>query len=186
MPPCGGAPVVGARCKVIESIGSKRQQEDFDDRARMYQGSSLIFLPDDCTPYLPVKRQRIKAYRPAFEPAPAPTAPPHPAPARSNGFRQKKSTYRMSAAPSGRGRCRRCRAVIAKGETRLEICAFVRPGRYTLLLRCTAPACIDAPLSAAILSVYKSVECVPVDAALEGSAEAQRVVRAITSAGLSA
>ena len=140
MPPCGGAPVVGARCKVIASIGSKRQQEDFDDRARMYQGSSLIFLPDDCTPYLPVKRQRIKASRPAFEPAPAPTAPPHPAPARSNGFRQKKSTYRMSAAPSGRGRCRRCRAVIAKGETRLEICAFVRPGRYTLLLRCTAPA----------------------------------------------
>ena len=186
MPPCGGAPVVGARCKVIESIGSKRQQEDFDDRARMYQGSSLIFLPDDCTPYLHVKRQRIKASRSEVEPAPAPTVPPHSAPVRSNGFRQKKSTYRMSAAPSGRGRCRRCRAVIAKGETRLEICAFVRPGRYTLLLRCTAPTCIDAPLSAAILSVYKSVECVPVDAVLEGSAEAQRVVRAITSAGLSA
>ncbi len=90
------------------------------------------------------------------------------------------STYRISVAPSGRGRCRRCRAVIAKGETRLEVCAFVRPGRYTLLLRCAAPACIDAPLSAAILSVYKSANRVPVDAALEGSAEVQRVVRAIT------
>ena len=167
MPPCGGG---GAGCgRAVQGV--------------MAPGSSLMFLPDDCTLYLPVKRQR-KALRPAFEPAPAPTATPHPAPVRSNGFRQKKSTYRMSAAPSGRGRCRRCRAVIAKGETRLEICAFVRPGRYTLLLRCTAPACIDAPLSAAILSVYKSVECVPVDAALEGSAEAQRVVRAITSAGL--
>ena len=54
---------------------------------------------------------------------------------------------------------------------------------HAALLRCTAtaPACIDAPLRAAILSVYTSVECVPVDAALKGSAEAQRVVRAITS-----
>ena len=77
-------------------------------------------------------------------------------------------------------------AVIAKGETRLEVSAFVRPGRYTMLLRCTAPACIDAPLSAAILSVYKHAERVPVDAALEGSAEAHRVVDAITSAGVDA
>ena len=53
-------------------------------------------------------------------------------------------------------------------------------------LRCTAPACIDAPLAAAILSVYKQAERVPVDAALEGSPEAQRVVRAITCAGLDA
>ena len=124
---------------------------------------------------------------PVFEPAPAPApSQPQPAPINSKGFKQKKSTYRISVAPSGRARCRRCRAVIAKGETRLEVCAFVRPGRYTLLLRCTAPACIDAPLSAAILSVYKHVERVPVDAALEGSAEAQRVVQAITSAGLNA
>ena len=101
----------------------------------------------------------------------------------SKGFKQKQSTYRLSVAPSGRARCRRCRAVIAKGETRLEICAFVRPGRYTLLLRCTAPSCIDARLSAAILSVYKQAERVPVDAALEGSAEAHRVVHAILSAG---
>ena len=43
--------------------------------------------------------------------------------------------YRISVSPSGRGHCRRCRSVIAKGETRLEVCAFVRPGRYTLLLR---------------------------------------------------
>ena len=105
---------------------------------------------------------------------------------RGRGFKQKKSTYRLSVAPSGRGRCRRCRAFIAKGETRLEVCAFVRPGRYTLLLRCTAPACIDAPLSAAILSVYKHADRVPVDTALEGGAEAHRVVRAITSAGLNA
>ena len=140
----------------------------------------LIWLPDVCE--LPVKRQRKrKAPVPVFGPTPAP-APPHPQPApiSSKGFKRKMSTYRISVAPSGRGRCRRCRAVIAKGETRLEVCAFVRPGRYTLLLRCAAPACIDAPLSAAILSVYKSANRVPVDAALEGSAEVQRVVRAIT------
>ena len=144
-------------------------------------GSSLILLPDDCN--LLVKRWRKKK----AVPAPTPVPPqPQPAPVSSKGFKQKQSTYRLSVAPSGRARCRRCRAVIAKGETRLEVCAFVRPGRYTLLLRCTAPACIDAPLSSAVLSVYKSANRVPVDAALEGSAEAQRVVRAISSAGLSA
>ena len=141
-------------------------------------GSQLILLPDDCS--LPVKRQRKRKKTP--KPAPVPLPPPQPAPTKCKGFKQAKSTYRISAAPSGRARCRRCRAVIAKGETRLEVCAFVRPGRYTLLLRCTAPACIDAPLAAAILSVYKHADRVPVDAALEGSAEANRVVRAITSA----
>ena len=139
-------------------------------------GSQLILLPDDCS--LPAKRQRKRKKTP--KPAPVPLPPPQPAPTKCKGFKQEKSTYRISAAPSGRARCRRCRTVIAKGETRLEVCAFVRPGRYTMLLRCTAPACIDAPLSAAILSVYKDAERVPVDAVLEGSAEAKRVVRAIT------
>ena len=99
----------------------------------------------------------------------------------SRGFKQKRCTYRISVAPSGRARCRRCRAVISKGETRLEVCVFVRPGRYTLLLRCTKPACIDAPLSAAILTIYKHADRIPVDVALEGGAEAHRVVLAITS-----
>ena len=144
-----------------------------------HHGSSLILLPDMCE--LPAKRQRKrKAPVPVFEPAH--TAPPHPVPVSSKGFKQRKSTYRISAAPSGRGRCRRCRAVITNGETRLEVCAFVRPGRYTLLLRCTAPTCIDAPLSAAILSVYKTSDRVPVEAALDGSAEALRVQRTIAAA----
>ena len=147
----------------------------------MYHGSTLILLPDVCE--LPAKLQRKrKAPMPAFEPATAPPQP-QPAPVSSKGFKQKKSTYRISVAPSGRARCRRCRAVIVKGETRLEISAFVKPGRYTLLLRCTAPSCIDARLSAAILSVYKHTERVPVDAALEGSAEAHRVIHAINCAG---
>ena len=40
------------------------------------------------------------------------------------------ATVAATAAPSGRARCRRCRAVIAKGKTRLEVCASVRPGRH--------------------------------------------------------
>ena len=74
--------------------------------------------------------------------------------------------------------------MILKGETRFEVCVFVRPGRYTLLLRCTKQKCIDAPLAATILAVYKRTDHVPVDAALEGGAEAHRVVHAITSASL--
>ena len=94
-------------------------------------GSQLILLPDDCS--LPVKRQRKRKKTP--KPAPVPLPPPQPAPTKCKGFKQEKSTYRISVSPSGRGHCRRCRSVIAKGETRLEVCAFVRPGRYTLLLR---------------------------------------------------
>ena len=127
-----------------------------------------------------MKRQRKRKKTP--KPALVPLPPPQPAPTKCKGFKQEKSTYRISVAPSGRAHCRRCRSVIAKGETRLEVCAFVRPGRYTLLLRCTAPACI----AAAILSVYKHADHVPVEAALEGSAEASRVVRAISSATLNA
>ena len=138
---------------------------------------SVIFLPDRCDPPPASQRKERIAL------APVRTPPPPSRPASSKGFTQKQSTYRISAAPSGRGRCRRCRAVIGKGDTRLEISAFVKPGRYTLLLRCTAPSCIDARLSAAILSVYKHTERVPVDAALEGSAEAHRVVDAINCAG---
>ena len=96
------------------------------------------------------------------------------------GFKEQRSTYRISKAPTGRGRCRRCRTCIDKGSTRLEINCFVRPGRYALLLRCTETSCIDARLSAAILSVYKDAGSVPVDPGLVGSAEALRVQRAIS------
>ena len=85
-----------------------------------------------------------------------------------------------SAAPTGRARCRRCRRRIEKGATRVEICAFVRPGRRTLLLRCAD--CVDARFAAAVLAVHGRAERVPVEAALVGSAEAQRVQRAIDAA----
>ena len=102
----------------------------------------------------------------------------------AKGFKKQPSTYRVSTAPSDRGRCRRCRKTIPLGATRLEICAFVRPGRRTLLLRCTEPGCIDGKLSDAVLAVYQRSDRVPVEAALEGSAEALRVQRAITTASM--
>ena len=85
------------------------------------------------------------------------------------GFKERRSTYRISVAPTGRGRCRRCRKPIPKGATRLEVNAFVRPGRYTLLLRCTETGCVNAHLAVAILSVYVHTSRVPTDAALSDS-----------------
>ena len=79
-----------------------------------------------------------------------------------------------------RARCRRCRRRIEKGAARVEIRAFVRPGRRTLLLRCAD--CVDARFAAAVLAVHGRAERVPVEAALVGSAEAQRVQRAIDAA----
>ena len=99
---------------------------------------------------------------------------------RGRGFRQRPSTYKISAAPTGRARCRRCRRRIEKGAARVEICAFVRPGRRTLLLRCAD--CVDARFAAAVLAVHGWAERVPVEAALAGSTEARRVQRAIDAA----
>jgi hypothetical protein len=96
-------------------------------------------------------------------------------------FKQRPSTYRISTAPTGRGKCRKCRKPIPLGATRVEICAFVRPGRSTVLLRCAA--CIDARFATAVLAVYKRADCVPAAAGLEGT-EASRVRNVITSAAI--
>ena len=60
----------------------------------------------------------------------------HQAPAQEEGANARvrataaAAASAATAAPSGRARCRPCRAVIAKGKTRLEVCASVRPGRH--------------------------------------------------------
>ena len=99
---------------------------------------------------------------------------------RARGFRTQPSTYAIGAAPTGRARCRRCRRRIEKGATRVEIRAFVRPGRHMLLFRCAD--CLDARFAAAVLAAHGSAERVPVEAALVGSAEARRVRDAIAAA----
>ena len=100
---------------------------------------------------------------------------------RRRGFQQRPSTYKISAAPTGRARCRRCRRRIEKGAARVEIRAFVRPGRRTLLFRCAD--CLDARFAAAVLAAHGSAERVPVEAGLVGSAGAQRVRDALAAAG---
>ena len=96
------------------------------------------------------------------------------------GFRTRASTYKIGAAPTGRARCRRCNSRIEKGTVHIEINAFVRPGRRTLLFRCAD--CVDAQFAAAVLAVHGHADRVPVEAGLVGSAEALRVRDAIAAA----
>ena len=65
----------------------------------------------------------------------------------------------------------------AKGAVRLEICVFVRPGRYTLLMRCAS--CIDTAMAKAILNVYTSASRVPAEPSVD-PASAARVRGRIT------
>ena len=99
---------------------------------------------------------------------------------RACGFHTQPSTYAIGVAPTARARCRCCARRIDKGAVRIEISAFVRPGRHTLLFRCAA--CVDARFAAAVLAAHGSVEDVPVEAALVGSAEALRVRDTIAAA----
>ena len=93
-------------------------------------------------------------------------------------FSARPSTYRISRAPTSRGKCRKCKRLIPKGAARLEVCAFVCPGRYTLMLRCAG--CVDATLARIILSVYKSATKVPADPAVD-EATASQLRATITS-----
>jgi len=99
---------------------------------------------------------------------------------RARGFHTQPSTYAIGVAPTGRARCRCCRRRIDKGVARIEIRAFVRPGRHTLLFRCAD--CLDARFAAAVLAAHESAARVPVEAGLVGSVEAQRVRDALAAA----
>ena len=99
---------------------------------------------------------------------------------RARGFHTQPSTYAIGVAPTGRARCRRCHRQIGTGAVRIEIRAFVRPGRRTLLFRCAD--CLDARFAAAVLAAHSSAERVPAQSGLVGSAEAQRVRDALAAA----
>ena len=79
-------------------------------------------------------------------------------------FKQRPSTYRISIAPSNRARCRACKRRVDKGELRIAITAFVRPGRSTQLVRCVQ--CVDARFGAAMLAVYGTPARVPAEASV--------------------
>ena len=77
-------------------------------------------------------------------------------------FSTRPSTYCIELAATGRASCRRCRRAVGKGEVRIAITAFVRPGRSTLLYRCAQPACLaDAAFARAVLAAYKTPGALP-------------------------
>lgn len=65
--------------------------------------------------------------------------------------KQRKSTYRIDTAPTGRARCRgRCRAKIPKGAWRFVEGARYKPGRITYRMYCAACANKIPPFKAII------------------------------------
>ena len=94
-------------------------------------------------------------------------------------FKTRPSTYHIGLAPTSRARCRGCKRSVQKGETRVVVTAFVRPGRSTQLVRCCR--CLDARFAAAVLAVYGEADRVPADPGVT-AAEATRVRNIMASA----
>ena len=84
---------------------------------------------------------------------------------RRTGFKAEPSVFRLSAAPTGRARCRVCKQLVGKGELRLETCAFVMPGRRTVFV--THATCVTVAQASDVLSVYGTVARVPVGAGVD-------------------
>ena len=88
-------------------------------------------------------------------------------------FKAQPSTYRLSLAPTGRARCRGCKGQVGKGELRLETSAFVRPGRRTVFVHHARATCVSVALARDVLSVYGSMERVPVGAGVDRAVAAE-------------
>ena len=88
-------------------------------------------------------------------------------------FKAQPSTYRLSLAPTGRARCRRCKERVGKGELRLETSAFVRPGRRTVFVHHARATCVSVALARDVLVVYGTKERVPVGAGVDAVAAAE-------------
>ena len=90
-------------------------------------------------------------------------------------FRTRPSTYSISFAPSGRARCRGCKGVEGKGELRFVTHAFVRPGRGTKFVRHIR--CVTAAVMREVVSVYGSIEHVPLGVGVDNTALASVFLR---------
>ena len=77
------------------------------------------------------------------------------------GFKTRAHTFSLGLAPSGRARCKGCKQTIEKGEARLVIHAFVRPGRSRDLVRHVG--CVNAELVNSMLAAHGSIERVPAE-----------------------
>ena len=83
-------------------------------------------------------------------------------------FKTKPHTFSIGLAPTSRARCRGCKCVVGKGEARLVIHAFVRPGRTRDFVRHVR--CMSFELLRAVTAAHGSVERVPVDASMDSDA----------------
>ena len=94
------------------------------------------------------------------------------------GFKARPTTYKLSAAPTSRARCRVCRKPIPKGDLTLEACVFVMPGRRTVLVQ--HAMCVMGALAADVVRVYRTVDRLPAAAELVDSERVEAARSLIT------
>ena len=87
---------------------------------------------------------------------------------KSHSFKTRPPTFSIGLAPTGRARCRGCKGLVGKGETRLVTHAFVRPGRSRDFVRHVG--CVSVELMRAVLAAHGSVEQVPVESGMDADA----------------
>ncbi len=86
---------------------------------------------------------------------------------RTPGFKTRASTYSIGLAPTSRAMCRACKQTLGKGEVRIVTHAFVRPGRshdFVCHTTCATPKLVQA-----MVSVYGSVQCVPMGNSIDAA-----------------
>ena len=84
------------------------------------------------------------------------------------GFKTRASTYSIGLAPTSRSMCRVCKKTVEKGEARIVTRAFVRPGRshdFVCHARCATPKLVQS-----MVSVYGTVQCVPMGSSIDAAA----------------
>ena len=78
---------------------------------------------------------------------------------RTPGFKTRPSTYSIGLAPTSRATCRACKQGVGKGDVRMVVHAFVRPGRTRDFVYHVG--CATSALVKSMVDVYGSVEHVP-------------------------
>ena len=74
-------------------------------------------------------------------------------------FKTEPHRFSIGLAPTSRARCRACKQRLARGEPRVQIHAFVRPGRAVDFFR--HARCVGPRLAAAIAAAHGALDRVP-------------------------
>ena len=99
-----------------------------------------------------------------------------------NSFKTRPHTFSIGRAPTNRARCRGCRKVIEKGDTRLVTHAFVRPGRSRDFVRHVG--CASPELMKAVIAAHVSVERVPTESGMDADAVSNAHAQLLLLAGV--